>query len=350
LQIFAGVGVRSPSFRLPVDCIYFKDPMTLLDYRIAESKTPPTDGLIARVGNTPLLPLRRLSPATTLRTSPGLSPRTRIFAKAEWFNPGGSVKDRPALNIIQTALTNGDLGSGKRLLDSTSGNMGISYATLGAALGIPVTLTIPASASPERFAILRALGAELILTDPLEGSDGAILVARELAREKSDLYWYAYQYNNPANSEAHYKTTGPEILSQTNGEITHFIAGLGTSGTLMGAGKFLREQVPGVKIIALQPDASFHGLEGLKHMPTAIKPAIYDPGFADEMLEVRTEEAREMTFRLAREEGLFVGISSGAAAVAALRVANELDEGLLVTVFPDAGYKYLSDTSLWEGR
>lgn len=314
--------------------------MTLLDYRISELKTPRTDELTVRVGNTPLLPLRRVAR--------GLSPRTQIFAKAEWFNPGGSVKDRPALNIIQTALANGDLGQGRRLLDSTSGNMGISYATFGAALGIPVTLTIPASASEERFAILRALGAELILTDPLEGSDGAILVARELAKEKPGLYWYANQYNNPANWEAHAKTTGPEILTQTNGEVTHFVAGLGTSGTLTGVGKFLREQSSVVKIIAFQPDAPFHGLEGLKHMPSAIKPGIYDPGFADEVLEVRTEEARAMTLRLARKEGLFVGISSGAAAVAALRVANRLNKGVVVTLFPDAGYKYLSDTALWE--
>lgn len=315
--------------------------MTLLDYRLTELHTPSADGLIARVGNTPLLPLRRLDP--------GLDPRVRLLAKAEWFNPGGSVKDRPALNIIQSALVNGYLGGGVRLLDSTSGNMGISYATLGAALGIPMTLTIPASASPERMAILNALGAELILTDPLEGSDGAILKARELAAADPDRYWYANQYNNPANWEAHYKSTGPEIQVQTAGEITHLVVGLGTSGTLTGTGKYLREQVPDVNIIAFQPDAPFHGLEGLKHMPSAIKPGIYDPEFADEILEIRTEDAREMTLRLAREEGLFVGISSGAAAVAALRVANRLQEGVIVTVFPDAGYKYLSDKNLWEG-
>jgi cysteine synthase B len=273
----------------------------------------------------------------------------KVFAKAEWFNPGGSVKDRPALNIIQSALANGDLGNGKRLLDSTSGNMGISYATIGASLGIPVTLTIPASASEERLAVLRALGAELILTDPTEGSDGAILVARDLAKDNPDLYWYANQYDNPANWQAHFKSTGPEIESQTAGEITHFVAGLGTSGTLMGTGKYLREQLPGVKINAFQPDAPFHGLEGLKHMPSAIKPGIFDEAFADETLEIQTEEARQMTLQLAHEEGLFVGISSGAAAVAALRVASELKEGVVVTVFPDAGYKYLSDKSLWEG-
>ena len=314
--------------------------MTLLDYRLTQSNTLYLDGLTSHVGNTPLLPLRRLSR--------NLSPRTQVFAKAEWFNPGGSIKDRPALNIIQTALANGDLGNGKRLLDSTSGNMGISYATFGAALGIPVTITIPASASSERMSILKALGAELILTDPLEGSDGAILKARELAAEQPDVYWYANQYNNDANWQAHYKSTGPEIEAQTNGQVTHFVAGLGTSGTLMGTGKYLREQLPHVKIISFQPDDSFHGLEGLKHMPTAIKPGIYEESFADEQIEVKTEAAHEMVQRLAREEGLFVGISSGAAAVAALRVASELEEGIVVTVFPDAGYKYLSDKNLWE--
>jgi len=316
--------------------------MTLLEYKVYQSDLDSGADLTAYVGNTPLLPLRKLS-----RT---LSPRVKVFAKAEWFNPGGSVKDRPALKIIHTALANGDLENGKRLLDSTSGNMGISYATFGAVLGIPVTLAVPASASPERFAILRALGAQLILTDPSEGSDGAILTARQLAAEKPDFYWYANQYNNDANWQAHYQSTGPEILCQTDERVTHFVAGLGTSGTLTGTGKYLREQLPQVKIIAFQPDAAFHGLEGLKHMPTAIKPGIYDPAFADETREVRTEDAHEMVSRLAREEGLFVGISSGAAALAALRVAEELDEGMVVTLFPDAGYKYLSDKSLWEPK
>ena len=197
--------------------------MTLLDIRLTESNTIPLDSLAYHVGNTPLLPLQRVTS--------NLSPRVRVFAKAEWFNPGGSVKDRPALNIIQNAIIHGDLGGGKRLLDSTSGNMGISYATFGAALGIPVTLALPASASSERISILRALGAELVLTDPLEGSDGAILKAREMAAENPERYWYANQYNNPANWQAHYVSTGPEILCQTNEQITHFIAGLGTSGT-----------------------------------------------------------------------------------------------------------------------
>ncbi len=315
--------------------------MTLLDFKIYQSTLTSAGDLTSHVGNTPLLPLRRIGR--------DLSPHVKVFAKAEWFNPGGSVKDRPALNIIRTALANGDLGKGKRLLDSTSGNMGISYATFGAVLGIPVTLALPASASSERISILHALGAELVLTDPTEGSDGAILMARQLAAEKPDLYWYANQYNNDANWQAHYKSTGPEILCQTDERITHFVAGLGTSGTLMGTGRYLREQLPHVKIIAFQPDASFHGLEGLKHMPTAIKPGIYDPSFADENLEVVTEDAHEMVLRLAREEGLFVGISSGAAAVAALKVASQLEEGIVVTLFPDAGYKYLSDKSLWEG-
>ncbi|MGA7192355.1 MAG: cysteine synthase family protein [Anaerolineales bacterium] len=311
------------------------------------------DGLESHVGNTPLLPLRRVTV--------GLPRQIQIFAKAEWFNPGGSVKDRPALNIIRTAIANGDLTFGKRLLDSTSGNMGISYATFGAALGFSVTLCVPANASPERITILRALGAEVILTDPSEGSDGAILVARKMAAEKPDLYWYANQYNNDANWQAHYLTTGPEIFAQTNGQVTHFVVGLGTSGTLMGTGRYLREHwlssersehdetAPNVKIIAFQPDASFHGLEGLKHMPSAIKPGIYDSTFADETLEVQTEASHEMVRRLAREEGLFVGISSGAAMVAAMQVASKIREGVIVTLFPDAGYKYLSDKALWEG-
>ena len=316
--------------------------MTLVEHRLLQTAISESDGLEAHVGNTPLLPLRRLTR--------GLPPSVRLFAKAEWFNPSGSVKDRPALNIIRTAIANGDLHPGKRLLDSTSGNMGISYATFGAALGIPVTLTIPENASPERISILRALGAELVLTDPLEGSDGAILVARKLAAEKPDLYWYADQYDNPANWLAHYHSTGPEIWSQTEGQVTHFLAGLGTSGTMTGVGKYLREMNPNVQILAIQPDEAFHGLEGLKHMETAIKPGIYDVHFADRTLGVSTEDAYAMILRLAREEGLFVGISSGAAAVAALQVVSELDESLVVTVFPDAGYKYLSDKKLWEGE
>jgi cysteine synthase B len=305
------------------------------------TKVPSLPGLETYVGNTPLLPLKRVTR--------GLNPSVLVFAKAEWFNPGGSVKDRPALNILQAALAEGKIGTGKRLLDSTSGNMGIAYATFGVALGVPLTLVVPANASPERLGVLRALGAELILTDPAEGSDGAIRMARRMAAERPELYYYANQYDNPANWQAHYRTTGPEIAAQTDGAVTHFVAGLGTSGTLTGVGRALREKNPGIRIIAVQPDQAFHGLEGLKHMPTAIKPGIYDPAFPDELVPVQTEAAHEMVRRLAGEEGLFVGISSGAAAVAALRLASRLRQGVVVTLFPDSGYKYLSDRTLWRG-
>jgi cysteine synthase B len=297
--------------------------------------TPPASGIETHVGNTPLLPLRRISSSVP------------VYAKAEWFNPGGSVKDRPALNIIRAALAAGELSGGRRLLDSTSGNMGIAYATLGAAFDIPVTLVIPANASPERLTILKALGADLVLSDPLEGTDGAIQVAREMAAENPDHYFYADQYNNSANWRAHYLTTGPEIVEQTAGGVTHFVAGLGTSGTLMGIGRYLRQYNPDVQIIGVQPDAAFHGLEGLKHMPTAIQPGIYDQAFPDRILEAPTEAAYEMTLQLARKEGLFVGVSSGAAAVAAQQIASELERESVVTIFPDAGYKYLSE-NFWE--
>jgi cysteine synthase B len=298
--------------------------------------------LLRAVGNTPILPLRRVTS--------GISPGVQVYAKAEWFNPGGSVKDRPAFNIIRTAVNEGNLLPGMRLLDSTSGNMGIAYATFGAALDIPITLVLPENASPERIAILRALGAELVLTDPLEGSDGSIMVARKMVEENPNLYYYANQYDNPANWLAHYHTTGPEILDQTGGAVTHFVAGLGTTGTLTGVSKTLREYNPEIQIISAQPDSPLHGLEGLKHMPTAIQPVIFDPSTPDRNLEIPTEKAYEMVQRLVREEGYFVGISSGAAAVAALQVASELDQGLVVTVFPDAGYKYLSDEKLWEQK
>lgn len=303
--------------------------------------SPPVPcGLEYTVGNTPLLQLRRVCKE--------ISPGVQVLAKAEWFNPGGSIKDRPAFNILRTALLDGQLIPGKRLLDSTSGNMGIAYTTFGAAMDVPVTLALPSNASSERIAILKALGAELILTDPLEGSDGAIQVARQLAAEKPDIYYYANQYDNPANWQAHYLTTGPEIAKQTSGRITHFVAGLGTSGTITGVSRYMRQFNPEVQFVAVQPNSPFHGLEGLKHMETAIKPAIYDPELADRTINIPTEAAYEMVLRLAREEGLFVGISSGAAAVAALELAQELDRGMVVTIFPDAGYKYLSDKELWD--
>lgn len=297
--------------------------------------------LESRVGNTPLVRLNRVTA--------DLPPSVQVLAKAEWFNPSGSVKDRPAQNIIREAIETGKLNParGQRLLDSTSGNMGIAYATFGAARGIGVTLAVPGNASPERLAILRALGAEVILTDPLEGSDGAILEAQRLAAEQPDRYYYANQYSNQANWQAHYFGTGPEIITQTNGEVTHFVAGLGTSGTFVGTGRRLKEHNPAIQLVAMQPDAPFHGLEGLKHMGSAIRPGIYDEGLADANVAVDTEEAQEMTLRLAREEGLFVGISAGAAAAAALNVARALSEGVVVTVFPDAGFKYLSER-FWE--
>jgi S-sulfo-L-cysteine synthase (O-acetyl-L-serine-dependent) len=312
------------------------------DRRTFTATPPRAGGLESHVGNTPLLPLRRVGRH--------LAEGVRIYAKAEWFNPGGSVKDRPALSILRAALAEGHLDGGKRLLDSTSGNMGIAYATFGAALGIPITLALPANASRERIAILRALGAELVMTDPTEGSDGAIRAARKMAAEQPERYFYANQYDNPANWQAHYFTTGPEITQQTEGQITHFVAGLGTTGTLTGTARYLRQYNPEIKIIASQPNSPFHGLEGLKHIPTALTPGIYDAELIDQTIDVDTEESHEMVRRLAREEGLFVGISSGAAAVAALRAADGLERGVIVTVFPDAGYKYLSDKALWEGK
>ena len=253
------------------------------------------------------------------KLGPGLlSPRVSLFAKAEWFNPGGSIKDRPALNIIRSRAGLRRTGSRQTVADSTSGNMGIAYATFGAALGIPVTLAVPANASSERIAILRALGVEVILTDPLEGSDGALLAPANWPPINRP-YFYANQYNNPANWQAHYISTGPEIIAQTDGQVTHFVAGLGTSGTLTGVGRALREYNPAILVV--QPDASFHGLEGLKHMPTAISPRFTIRPWRTP-LEVQTEAAHEMVRRLAREEGLFVGISSGAAMVAALQLAE----------------------------
>lgn len=303
-----------------------------------------SDTIESLIGNTPLLKMRRLTAH--------LPENIGVYAKAEWTNPGGSVKDRAASNIIRQAELDGKLRPGTTILDSTSGNTGIAYAMLGAAKGYPVKLFLPANASPERIAILRAYGAELVLTDPLEGSDGAIRAVRALVEQDPERYFYADQYNNPANWQAHYNTTGVEIWNQTGGTVTHFLAGLGTSGTLMGTGRRLKDFNPDVQIIALQPDSPFHGLEGLKHMPTAIKPGIYDETFADRILEIGTEETHDMARRLAREEGYLVGISSATAMVGALRVANELAErgeaGVVVTLFPDNAYKYLSDR-LWQG-
>jgi len=295
-----------------------------------------------QIGHTPLLTFRKITAH--------LPEDVRIYAKAEWTNPGGSVKDRAAYYIIRQAELNGDLTPGKILVDSTSGNTGIAYAMIGAARGIPVKLFVPANVSPERLAILRAFGVDVELTDPLEGSDGAILAVRELVEREPDRYFYANQYNNPANMQAHYETTGVEIWEQTHGTVTHFLAGLGTSGTLMGTGRRLKDYDPNIQVISLQPDSPFHGLEGLKHMGSAIQPGIYDPTLADRNIVVSTEATYAMARRLAREEGYLVGISAAAAMVASLQVAEELadqgEPGVIVTIFPDNAYKYLSE-SFW---
>lgn len=286
------------------------------------------------IGNTPLLQLRQITA--------GLAEGVQVLVKAEWFNPGGSIKDRPALNIIRSAVTNGDLTRDKTLIDATSGNTGIGYAMIGVALGYRVKLVMSASSSPERIAILRAYGAELVLTDPSQGADGAIRKVRQIVAAEPDRYFHADQYGNPANWEAHYHTTGPEIWQQTDGQVTHFIAGMGTSGTMMGVGRFLRAMNPKIRLVGLQPDGPRSGLEGLKDMATSIVPSIYDPDLVNEKRVIVTRDAQEMARRLAREEGLFVGVSAGAAVAGALSVARELETGIVITVLPDAGFKYVS--------
>ena len=312
--------------------------MTITIRDLTLTVKPEASHLEQQVGNTPLLGFQRIT--NHLPAAVG------VYAKAEWYNPGGSIKDRAALNIIQTAEADGRLYPGKTILDSTSGNTGIALAMFGAARGYPVKLFLPANASPERIQILRAYGADLILTDPLEGSDGAQVAAREALHQNPDLYFYADQYNNPANWQVHYKHTSREIWEQTCQQITHFVAVMGTSGTFVGTTRRLKELNPTIQAIALQPDSPFNGLEGMKHMPTAIKPGIYDKTLADETLGIKTEEAYAMVQRLAQEEGLLVGISSGAALVGALqiaeRVAHTSETANIVTVFPDNGFKYLS--------
>jgi cysteine synthase B len=293
------------------------------------------------VGNTPLIRLRKMTAQAN---------GVEVYAKAEWFNPGGSVKDRPALSIILEGERTGRLTRDKIILDATSGNTGIAYGWIGAARGYRVKLALPQNASEERKKILRTYGVELALTSPLEGSDGAIREARRLYAENPDLYFYADQYNNPANWRAHYETTALEIWEQTEGRITHFVAGLGTSGTFVGTSRRLKELNPNIQCLSFQPDSPFHGLEGLKHMATAIVPGIYDTNIADAEIEISTETAHEFARRLGREEGLLVGISAGAALAAALNVASRLESGIVVTVFPDGGDKYLSDRFWDEGR
>ncbi|HEU5304431.1 MAG TPA: cysteine synthase family protein [Gemmatimonadales bacterium] len=289
------------------------------------------------VGNTPLLPVELASG------------RGRLFLKAEWLNPGGSVKDRAARSILRDALQRGEL-PGKRLLDASSGNTGIAYAMLGAAAGIGVTICLPANASPERKTLLEIYGAEVVLTDRLEGTDGAIVRARELVTEYPDRYFYADQYSNPANPRAHRETTGPEIWTQTQGRVTHFVAALGTTGTMMGTGGFLKEKKPGVCLIGVQPDSPLHGLEGLKHLATTVHPpSLYDPQVLDAVSEVATETADRTARWLARETGYLVGWSAGAAAAAALEVLRDEPDAYIVVIGCDTGARYLSEPHRWLG-
>jgi len=297
----------------------------------ALSPIPPAVSLI---GNTPTVPLVHLAD--------GMPPQVSVHVKLEGLNPGGSIKDRPASYIVRDALQRGALGSDITLLDATSGNAGIAYAMLGAAYGFPVELALPADCSPERIQILRAYGARLILTDPAGRTDESRRVVQELIAANPERYFYADQYNNPANPLAHFETTGPEIWQQTSGKVTHFVAGMGTSGTMIGAGRYLRMQNPAIKLIGVQPTNAKNHIDGLKHLATADLPGIYDPKAVDEIAQVNAEEARAMARRLAREEGLFVGISAGAAVVAALRIARQLTCGLIVTILPDGGFKYAS--------
>jgi len=293
--------------------------------------------IVSSIGNTPLVRLRR--------SARDLDRDVVVFAKAEHLNPGGSVKDRPALAMILDAERRGLLRAGKTILDASSGNTGIAYGMIGAARGYEVTLCLPANASPERKQILTAYGVEIIETNPLEGTDGAQALARELAQEFPERYAYLDQYNNEANWRAHYETTGEEIWEHTEGRVTHFIAGLGTTGTFTGISRRLKEHNPEVMAMALQPDSPLHGIEGLKHLPTARVPGIYDPALADAHLVIATEEALQMKERLAKEEGLFVGSSSGGNVFAALRLARSLPAGsVVVTILCDGGERYLSDS------
>lgn len=296
------------------------------------------DGIVELVGNTPLVKVRR--------TTRGLSRGVRVLAKLEGFNPGGSVKDRPALKMIRDAIDTGRLEPGRTIIDSTSGNTGIAIAMIGAALGYPVRLVVPANVSEERKNIIRLFGAEIVYSDPLEGSDGAIRLCREIVAENPERYFKPDQYFNPMNSQAHYETTGPEIYRQTAGGITHFVAGIGTGGTVMGVGRFLKERDPRIRVIAAEPDSELHGLEGLKHMASSIVPGIYREEELDRKIPVSTDDAYEMVYRLSQEEGLLVGQSSGAAMVAAMNIARRLTHGTVVVVFPDFGARYMT-TNLW---
>ncbi|MBX3012909.1 MAG: pyridoxal-phosphate dependent enzyme [Caldilineaceae bacterium] len=297
---------------------------------------PTTETILDRIGNTPLLDL------SPFAHSFGVAPAVKLYAKAEWFNPSGSVKARPALRIVEEAERKGELTPGKILIDSSSGNTGIAFALIGAVKGIEVHLVMPANISAERKALARAYGATLIESDPLEGSDGAIRLVRALVAAAPDRYFYANQYNNPANWLAHYSGTGPEIWQQTNGALTHFVAGLGTTGTFIGTGRYLKEQKPTIQLVALQPEDELSVIEGLKYLETAITPGIYDPTVHDQDLRIDAESAWQLTRGLAQQAGLFVGVSAGAAVAGALRVAAALEQGVIVTLLPDDGSKYVS--------
>lgn len=301
----------------------------------------PSASIVDLIGNTPLV--RLTSFEAGLRN-------VELYAKAEWQNPGGSVKDRPAARMIADGERSGKLTRDKIILDATSGNTGIAYAMIGAARGFRVRLCVPENVTPERKKVLRAFGADVVFTSPMEGSDGAILKARAMYAANPELYFYPDQYNNESNWRAHFDTTGPEILEQTGGRITHFVAGLGTSGTFVGAGRRLRQTKPSTKLVSVQPDSPLHGLEGLKHMDSAIVPGIYDPTLADEDIRVSTEEAFDITRRLARQEGLLVGPSSGANLAGALRAARKTSDALMVVIFCDGGDKYLSERFWDEGE
>jgi len=319
---------------------------------VAKRESPKGEAVLAGIGNTPLLPLDTLLRHLPHQAANGRPASIQLFGKAEWYNPGGSVKDRAAASIVADARRSGKLAPGKILLDSTSGNTGIAYAMLGAALGFPVTLCVPQNVSPERKRILQAYGANIIYTDPAEGSDGALKIARQLAERHPDLYFYADQYSNDANWRAHYETTANEIWQQTEGRITHFVAMLGTTGTFVGTTRRLKELNPQIRCISLQPDSAFHGIEGAKHLPSAIVPRIYDASLADQNLEIVTEAAHAMARRMARDQGLLLGVSAAAALVGSLQVAERLkmhQRATIVTILCDSGEKYLSEKFWHEG-
>ncbi|MFW9777890.1 MAG: PLP-dependent cysteine synthase family protein [Candidatus Heimdallarchaeota archaeon] len=309
-----------------------------LDKPVYPSSLIKNHGILGQIGNTPLIELNHFF---------SKKKNVKILAKAEWLNPGGSVKDRAALYMVAQAIQDGKLTKEKIILDASSGNTGIGYALVGAALGYRVMICIPKNASPERLRLLKAYGAELVLTDPLEGIDEAILTARKMKAADPDLYYYPDQYSNEANWMAHYHTTGKEIWEQTQGRVTHFVAGLGTTGTFTGTSRFLKSRDPKIQTIALQPDSPFHGLEGLKHMETSLVPAIYDSRLVDEMLFISSELSQSLTQELARKEGLLIGPSSGAALAGVLQIAERIEKGVIVTVFPDRGDRYLSG-KFWE--